>query len=95
MWLRLTWVLAAFAFFGFAALSLSYFRPQTAQLEELEQANAALTAKRDHLLAEKERRLADPAAAAADPEYIEVIARDRLNLQRPGETILRIDRGPR
>ena len=40
-----------------------------------------------------ERRKREVSLLQSDPEYVETIARDRLDMMKPGETILRIDAG--
>jgi cell division protein FtsB len=59
-------------------------REMRALLASLEQEEAAKTAQ-----LEKARR--EIHLLKNDPEYLETIARDRLNLMKPGETIFRIE----
>ena len=77
---------------GVSLLVFSFFVPEWEKLREMDEVNAKLDAKRDALAARKIEVLDNERRAQADREYIEIIARDRLNLQMPGETIIRIDR---
>ena len=57
---------------------------QTSQIERLQ----ADLAKQKAILA---RRTREADLLKSDPEYIETIARDRLDMMKPGETIIRLE----
>ena len=80
---------------GVAVLAFSYFVPEWEKLGELEALNARLEEKRDQLLSQKAQRIEEETRSLVDPAYLEIVARDRLNLQLPGETVIRIDREDR
>ena len=92
VWQRLTRVLLACALLGVGVLVFSFFVPEWEKLREMGEVNAELEARRDTLVSRKIEVLDNERRAQADRDYIEIIARDRLNLQMPGETIIRIDR---
>ncbi|MFM8682198.1 MAG: FtsB family cell division protein [Chthoniobacterales bacterium] len=57
-----------------------------------------MRARVDNLTAEKTEKAAQLASARReldllknDPEYVETIARDRINVMKPGETIFRVE----
>lgn len=92
VWQRLTRVLVVGAFAGLGVLVFSFFSPEWNKLRLQDEANSGLEMRRDALLEEKMEKLEERRRGDADREYLELIARDRLNLQLPGETIIRIDR---
>lgn len=62
-------------------------RDMRANLARLEQEQAAKTAE-----LQRSQRQID--LLRSDPEYVETIARDRLNLMKPGETVFRVELPP-
>jgi cell division protein FtsB len=62
-------------------------RDMRAHLVRLEQEQAAKTAD----LSKAQRQID---LLRSDPEYVETIARDRLNLMKPGETVFRVELPP-
>jgi cell division protein FtsB len=92
VWQRLTRLLAVLALLGLAVLGFSYFVPEWEKLGALQERNARLEVRRDQLLAQKAEKLDEEKRSLTDPAYLEIIARDRLNMQLPGETVIRIDR---
>lgn len=92
VWQRLTQLVGVVAMAGVGVLVLSVFVPEWDKLRQMDEVNERLAQRRDSLIEQKSERLHEEQRGRADQEYIELIARDRLNLQRPGETIIRIDR---
>ncbi len=86
VWQRLTRFVVLGSFVGLV------FTPEWERLRAEDEENARLEQRRDTLLEEKESKWEERRRGAGDREYLELIARDRLNLQLPGETIIRIDR---
>ncbi|BCX49477.1 hypothetical protein HAHE_33850 [Haloferula helveola] len=74
------------------ALAVASALPQRRQLEDKEQELARIHEKERQVLALKEDAQATYRALRDDPEYLELHARDRLNLYFPGEMIYRIER---
>jgi cell division protein FtsB len=66
--------------------------PQKRQLEDKRAELARVEEARRRVQAEKEDAKAAQEALLSDPEYLELHARDRLNLRGPGEKVYRIER---
>ena len=92
VWQRLTRLLAVMVVLVVGALAFVYFVPEKEKLNELKATNARLTERRDQLLAQKAEKLRLEKESDRSA-YLEVIGRDLLNLQLPGETVIRIDNG--
>ena len=81
-------VLVGTACVAVAALSL----PQVRELRRLKEELTRTEARERHVLQQKDHKSRELAALRDDPSYLELIARDRLDLYRPGEQVLRIRR---
>ena len=68
--------------------------PQGRKLTELEYQLELAKAREDKVLAEKEYRDTELRALREDRAYVELKARDRLDLYREGEKVLRIQHQP-
>ena len=66
--------------------------PQVRELRLLESELSQALARERETLARKDRRSRELTALKNDPEYLELIARDRLDLYKDGETPVRIIR---
>jgi cell division protein FtsB len=77
---------------GSVAVALAL--PQGRKAAELEYQLELAKGKEDRVLAEKEYRDAELRALREDRGYVELRARDRLDLYREGEKVLRIRRQP-
>ena len=85
---RIVFVLILVTVCGLIFLS---FYPQLRRLQDLRQNTARLKqdlAKKEQLLREKTDEIQ---LLKNDPEYLETIARDRLDMMKEGETIYRLD----
>ena len=74
-----------------AALIAYRFLPEVSKRRELDARVQALKAEVENerlLLARKQREVN---LLTVDPEYVSLVARDKLDLMRDGETIYRID----
>ena len=71
-----------------AALSV----PQLRELSRLKAELVRAEAQERHVLDRKEAKERELDALRSDPSYLELIARDRLDLHRTGETVFRIKR---
>jgi cell division protein FtsB len=91
IWQRLTRLLACVAFSFSCLLVFSFFVPEYEELSVLDARNAALQGRYEELCHAQQRKLEEERRTMNDPHYLEVFARDRLNLQLPGEIIFRID----
>jgi len=71
-----------------------YFWPPLAQKEKAEADLVALVAQRDSLKSDMALLEQKLDLIRNDSDYLEVMARDRLHLQKDGEVILRFDSKP-
>jgi len=92
IWQRLTRILVFFSFLGLSVLVFSVFAPEWNKLQAMDEENALLKKKLENLKIERNQRLKDEVHTSNDIEYLEIVARDKLNLQMPGEVIFRIQR---
>ena len=91
IWQRLTRLLAAVACLFFCLLVFSFFVPEYDELSVLDQRNQVLQEQYDELKMLQKRKLEEKQRILEDPYYLEAIARDRLNMQLPGEVIFRVN----
>jgi cell division protein FtsB len=94
VWHFLNRLIAFLILLGLAGLIVVLFQPQVAKLGAMKAALSEIErdkelAKIENLRLQREKNLLE-----SDPEYIENIARDKLDLMKPGETIYRIDPRP-
>ena len=89
---RLTIILVFFSFVGLSILVFSVFAPEWNKLQAMDDENARLQKRLENLKIERNQRLKDEVHTSNDIEYLEIVARDKLNLQMPGEVIFRIQR---
>lgn len=80
--------LVAIACVAVAVLSV----PQVRKLRALKEELARSHAQEAHVKSYKDQKSRELAALRSDPSYLELIARDRLDLYRSGERIYRIVR---
>jgi len=69
-----------------------FFLPVIQKTHRLQEEKAALQRRIADAQAEQEQLQLQTEHMKNDPAYVEHIARDQLNMGRPGETILRFDR---
>ena len=91
IWQRLTRLLAVVALLFFGLLVFSFFVPEYDELSVLDQRNQVLQEQYDELKMLQKRKLEEKQRILEDPYYLEAIARDRLNMQLPGEVIFRVN----
>lgn len=77
-----------------ASVAVALALPQGRKVTELEYQLEMTKAREEKVLAEKEYRDTELRALREDREYLELRARDRLDLYREGEKVLRIHREP-
>jgi cell division protein FtsB len=58
----------------------------------MDEENANLQKRLDELKLVRVERLQDELHTSNDMEYLEIVARDKLNMKMPGEVIFRIQR---
>lgn len=92
IWQRLSKVIMALLFLCVVVAALSFFIPEIERRNQLENQAKHF----EELRAEKTARVAqlqkEYDLLKNDREYLETVARDRLDLAREGETIIRLDR---
>ena len=92
IWQRLGKVTMALIFLCVVAATLRLFIPEIEKRNQLERQAQRF----EQLIVEKSARVAqlqkEYDLLKNDPEYFEAIARDRLDLAKDGETIIRLDR---
>ena len=91
IWQRLTRILVFFSIIGLGILVFSVFAPEWNKLQAMDEENDRLKKKLENLKAGMER-LQDELHTSNEIKYLEFVARDKLNLQLPGEVIFRIQR---
>lgn len=95
VWRAVSRLLGWLVAIALVCLGLAYFKPQMARQAALE---AELRGLREALRAEEEKHEALRAQLdwiKNDPAYLEVQARDRLDMAREGETVVRFGEAPR
>ena len=92
LWQRLTRILLLASVVGVGILFFSVFAPEWEKLKDMDRENAVLMEHLDKLNRERNDRLQDELYTSNDIGYLEIVARDRLDLQLPEEVIFRIQR---
>jgi cell division protein FtsB len=92
IWQRLTRILIFLSLIGISILVFSLFGPEWDKLQVMDEENANLQKRLDELKLVRVERLQDELHTSNDMEYLEIVARDKLNMKMPGEIIFRIQR---
>ena len=92
IWQRLTRILVFISIIGISILVFSLFGPEWDKLQAMDEENANLQKRLDELKLVRVERLQDELHTSNDMEYLEIVARDKLNMKMPGEVIFRIQR---
>jgi cell division protein FtsB len=92
IWQRLTRILIFLSLIGISILVFSLFSPEWDKLQVMDEENANLQKRLDELKLVRVERLQDELHTSNDMEYLEIVARDKLNMKMPGEVIFRIQR---
>ena len=74
--------------FAFVAMALQPYR----ELQKKEVALSVIVEKESAVIEKKDAKERELSAILHDPQYLELIARDRLNYYKPGERVFRIER---
>ena len=77
---------------GISIIVFSLFGPEWDKLQAMDEENANLQKRLDELKLVRVERLQDELHTSNDMEYLEIVARDKLNMKMPGEVIFRIQR---
>ena len=92
IWQRLTRILVFLSIIGISILVFSLFGAEWDKLQAMDEENANLQKRLDELKLVRVERLQDELHTSNDMEYLEIVARDKLNMKMPGEVIFRIQR---
>jgi cell division protein FtsB len=92
IWQRLTKIFVFLSLIGISILVFSLFGPEWDKLQVMDEENANLQKRLDELKFVRVERLQDELHTSNDMEYLEIVARDKLNMKMPGEVIFRIQR---
>lgn len=91
LWQRLNRILAALLLLAGVLMTMTLFLPRYKQLTQSHEQIEALQAQVNEQKSQLARRTREVNLLKNDPEYLEVIARDRLDLMKDGETIVRLE----
>jgi len=92
VWKRLSRVMEVVIYLLLALAVFKLFGPELERQEELEAEIDRLSRIRDDKHEKVVRLRQEHRLLKTDKEYLETVARDRLNLQREGEYVIRIER---
>lgn len=84
---RVVWTLIVVALL---AITVALFYPEVTRLSEMKRDLQKKTAHLAELRKSARERAEEVRLLQNDPEYLEIIARDRLDLMKEGETIFRL-----
>jgi len=93
LWKRLSLAMEVVIYVLLVLAVLKLFGPELTRQEELKAEKTRLTLIHEEKEAQVVRLRQEHRLLKTDKAYLETVARDRLNLQREGEHIVRIDRG--
>ncbi|MEM7014277.1 MAG: septum formation initiator family protein [Verrucomicrobiota bacterium] len=89
-WQRASRVVVFMLVLAGLGVAVTLFWPEVERLREIENGNNELAADLAMLKAERDALKQEYEWLRDDPQYLEMVARDRLNLQKDGETVFRI-----
>ena len=93
VWKRLSRVMEVVIYVLLILTVVKLFGPERERQTELKAEKVRVSQLRDQREAQTLRLRQEHRLLKTDKGYLETVARDRLNLQREGEHIIRIDRG--
>jgi cell division protein FtsB len=94
VWTTLNRFIVFLIFLAAGTVIFFFFQPELNQLDEMRRNHTELQAREEQVLIEQLRLNREKELLATDPSYLENIARDKLDLMKPGETIFRLDSRP-
>jgi cell division protein FtsB len=89
VWRAVTKLLGWLVALVLVCIGLAYFKPQLDRQGRMESELASLRAEKSRLAEENHKLKSRLEWLKQDPEFLEVLARDRLDLARKGETVFR------
>ncbi|MEI7864680.1 MAG: septum formation initiator family protein [Chthoniobacterales bacterium] len=90
-WHRLNKVITTLVVLGFLTCIAIVFYPAWLKREEMRARVIALRGEQVEKTAQLKASSRQIELLRHDPEYVETIARDRINVMKPGETIFRVE----
>ena len=91
VWHALNKLLVILILLASAIMAVLYFMPEVRYLHDMQGRRDELRAEKDQRAALLKKKQREMDLLKNDPEYVETIARDKLDLMKPGETIIRMD----
>jgi len=91
VWNTLSRLVAFLIFLAVGTVLYFFFQPELGKLSDMKRRVAELETTKERITIEQLRLEREKELLTADPEYLENIARDKLDLMKPGETIFRLD----
>jgi len=94
VWQTLNGLLTLLIAGAVGAILFFFFQPELAKLQEMQRRYGELETNRNLATVEQLRLSREKELLKTDPEFLENVARDKLDLMKPGETIFRLDGRP-
>lgn len=94
VWHALNRLIALLILLGIGGLLVVFFQPQISKLNTMRTSLAELEKAKEQETITNLRLQREKSLLESNPEYLENIARDKLDLMKPGETIYRLDPRP-
>lgn len=91
VWNTLNRLIVFLIFVAVGTVLFFFFQPELSKLSDMQRRVAELEATQERITIEQLRLEREKELLTTDPEYLENIARDKLDLMKPGETIFRLD----
>ncbi len=91
IWQTLNRLVVFLIFLAGGGLLFLFFQPELNKLADMRRYYAELQASQEKETIEQLRLARTKTLLESDPEYLENIARDKLELMKPGETIYRLE----
>ena len=90
IWQKLSLYIEVFIYLVIIAIAVKLYIPEHNRAQELEAERQRLEKQRDEKQVVVDQLKRETDNLKSDPKYLEIIARDRLNLQRENEYIVQI-----
>lgn len=94
VWSTLNRFIVVLIFLVAGTVIFFFFQPDIHRLEEMRRHHKELQTQEEQIVVEQLRLTREKELLVSDPTYLENIARDKLDLMKPGETIFRLDSKP-
>ena len=91
IWATLVYITQGLALVGILSILMLFFLPVIQKTHHLQQEKASFQNRISEALYQQQQLQLETEHMKNDPAYVEHIARDRLHMGRPGETIMRFD----